>query len=746
MSDSHSGKHHWTFFRSGGLEQVSLDHGGDIGALKHLDQKLWVALSSPAKGLEFDTRTLEMIDLDKDGRVRAPEIIAAGEWAAAHLKNADELLNPAAALPLSSINDQTESGAKLLAGAKRILQSLGKENATSITVEDLTDTARIFAQTRLNGDGIVPADAAADPEVQKVIGEIIDTLGAITDRSGKPGINTDKLNAFYAEAEALTTWHRTGQSDSEILPLGDKTAAAFDALKAVRQKVDDYFARCLLAAFDSRAAGPLNRSESEFTALAKNDLTANSEEISRLPLAHIAADKPLPLTNNLNPAWKAVMETFRTAAVVPLLGEKTELTQEDWSTLKGRLAKYESWMASKPATATEKLGIARLEAILSGNAKAQIANLIQDDLGLEEELNQITAVERLVRYYRDLHLLMRNFVNFADFYHPTKPAIFQTGTLYVDGRSCDLCVAVEDVGKHSTLAAGSGIYLAYCELNRTGNPPRTICAAVTTGFAETLWVGRNGIFYDRQGRDWDATIIKIVEHQISLKEAFWAPWKKIAKMISDQINKMLAAKEEAALAAAGKTVDQASKSVEAGKPPAAPVPQSGAALASSVAAIGIAVGLLGGAIGKLLEFVKDATLLNIILGILCVIGAVSLPSVLIAYFKLRKRDVAPILNACGWAVNRRIRMTLKLGHMLTKEATLPPDSHRKLLDPYADNNGRRNFLLTVLVIVLAGFLWYIGQFDSLLPQPIKSTTVLGTNAPAAPKPEPASGNTPAPAQ
>ncbi|HLQ38991.1 MAG TPA: hypothetical protein VK348_14370, partial [Planctomycetota bacterium] len=70
-------QHRWSFYRAGGVDQVRLDKGADIFNLDQLDQKLWVALSCPVKGLEFDQRTLELLDTDKDAHVRPPEIIAA---------------------------------------------------------------------------------------------------------------------------------------------------------------------------------------------------------------------------------------------------------------------------------------------------------------------------------------------------------------------------------------------------------------------------------------------------------------------------------------------------------------------------------------------------------------------------------------------------------------------------------------------------------------------------------------------
>src|SRR6476620_1053636 len=96
--------HKWTFFRAGGFDQVRLQSGADLMALDQLDQKLWVALACPTTGLEFDPRTLALIDTDKDGRIRAPELIAATKWACQCLKYPDDLLKGSTSLPLNAIN------------------------------------------------------------------------------------------------------------------------------------------------------------------------------------------------------------------------------------------------------------------------------------------------------------------------------------------------------------------------------------------------------------------------------------------------------------------------------------------------------------------------------------------------------------------------------------------------------------------------------------------------------------------
>src|ERR1700734_778088 len=97
---THAASYNWRFFRAGGFDQVKLETGADLANLDQLDQKLWVALACPAHGLEFDTRTLELVDTDKNGRVRAPEVIAAAKWATSLLKNPDDLFKGLPSLPL----------------------------------------------------------------------------------------------------------------------------------------------------------------------------------------------------------------------------------------------------------------------------------------------------------------------------------------------------------------------------------------------------------------------------------------------------------------------------------------------------------------------------------------------------------------------------------------------------------------------------------------------------------------------
>src|SRR5690606_12806688 len=109
----------------------------------------------------------------------------------------------------------------------------------------------------------------------------------------------------------------------------------------------------------------------------------------------------------------------------------------------------------------------------------------------------------------------------------------------------------------------------------------------------------NGIFYDRKGRDWDATIVRIVDNPISVRQAFWAPYKKFFRFVEEQIAAFATSKEKAVDEMASSAASGAVAKTTAGAP-AAPAPFDIAKFAGVFAAIGLALGTLGGAVASLL--------------------------------------------------------------------------------------------------------------------------------------------------
>ena len=719
--------HSWKFFRAGGFDQVKLDSGADLMALDQLDQKLWVALACPTTGLEFDSRTLALVDTDKDGRIRAPELITAVKWAGSCLKDPNDLLKGSGELALAAINENSTDGKPILASARHILNSLGKKDATVIGLEDTLDTVKIFAQTNFNGDGIVPPESASDDATKLAINDIIACLGPETDRSGKPGVSLAKVDQFFTDAQAYSDWWKKAESDSAILPLDGRTADAAATFRAVKAKVDDYFIRCRLAAFDPRAVNALNREEKEYIVLGAKDLSPAAAEIASLPLAQVAPGKPLPLTEGLNPAWAGLIAKVQSELVQPILNGKGALTEADWAAISAKFAAYETWLAAKAGATVEKLGLPRVRELLSGKARENITALVAKDKALETEFNAIAAVERLVRFHRDLFKLVNNFVSFRDFYSRKDKAIFQAGTLFLDQRSCELCLSVTEPGRHAIMASLAGTYLAYCDCARKGSgEAMQIVAAFTDGDSDNLMVGRNGIFYDRKGRDWDASITKLVDNPISIRQAFWAPYKKAARMIQEQVAKRAASADEAAaarLAQAAAKLEQAATTGQPATPaPPPPPPDPKKVDPGMIAALSVGAAGLGATVGAILTgFMNLKWMMP--LGVIAIMLIISGPSMLLAWLKLRRRNLGPLLDANGWAVNAKAKVNVPFGKSLTRVAALPPGA-RNLVDPFAEKKRPWRLYLTLLLLLVLALGWLLGKFDSFLPDKITSAQVL----------------------
>jgi len=683
--------HKFKFFRAGGVDQATLGEWCDVHHLRSLDPKLWVALAMPTRGTALDERTLKYLDRDGDGRVRQREILEAIDFLEATLEDPSVVLGGGDGVALDAIQD-----ADVLASARIVVEALGKAGTGQITLADVTAYGEIVASLRINGDGVLPPSAAEDPETRALIEALLETVGGVADLSGERGVDQAHVDAFFAQAQAHVDWYAQGEGDPLLLPLGPATADAAAALDAVRAKVDDYFTRCRLAALDPRAEAAMNGADADLVALAARELASTAPEVARLPIARVGAGRALPLASAVNPAWVERLEALARLAAAPLLGaERTlSLTEADWLELQTRLAPHIAWAASRPASAVGALGVARLRELLASPAKAKLTAMIVEDAARDALNKRVAEVERLLLYKRDLFEVLSNFVNFSRFYD-RKRAAFQAGTLFLDGRSCALCFDVADAGKHAELAGMAAVFLVYVECTR-GTERRGVAAAFTDGDADNLFVGRNGMFIDRQGRDWDATVTKLVANPISIRQAFWTPYKKFVRLV------------EAQLAKRGAETDERSQSLLAGlaKPvaatdPAAPTPPGGKPIdVGTVAAIGVAVGGIGAMVtGILGAFLGLGMWMP--LGLLGIVLLISGPSVLLAFLKLRHRNLGPILDANGWAINGRARITVPFGGALTSVARLPEGAERVLDDPYSDE-GRPWWVYVLVVALLLG--------------------------------------------
>lgn len=310
--------------------------------------------------------------------------------------------------------------------------------------------------------------------------------------------------------------------------------------------------------------------------------------------------------------------------------------------------------------------------------------------------SEFVPLRKLLLLHRDFYRLLRNFITLEDFYDQDDKTIasFQAGTLIIDQRACHLCIRVNDMGKHDAQAPLSGIYLLYCHcVNKKTGKTLNIVAAMTQGEIKNLTVGKNAIFYDNDGLDYDATVTKIIDNPISIRQAFWTPYRKFGNWVQEKINKSAAEKDAKAFDDMTAKAEGASADPAAEQKPAFDI----AKFAGIFAAIGMALGMIGTALVAVFAGLAKLywwQLLLVFVGILLLISG---PSMIMAWLKLRRRNLAPVLNANGWAVNADSIISVPFGKTLTEQVAFPIVKIRKGM------KGWQKWLLALgIIIVILG--------------------------------------------
>ncbi len=702
-------KYKWEFDNIGGSTRVRIESGEDIAHLSELDPKMWTVLSCPISGLEIDDKSLAYIDCDKDGKIRVNDVIATSEWIVNSIKDVDLILKGDSSIDISQFNTENDNGKKLFDAAKQILKNLNKEGDV-ISIADTKDIAAIFAKTRFNGDGIITENSTDNAEEKAVIASIIATIGGVADRSGDTGIDTDKIEAFYKLLADYVAWYGAKVE----APYGDKTDSVIDAYNALDAKIKDFFMRSKLASFSPDSTSSLDVQTSRIEAISAENLTGKIDEIASYPIARVTGESEINLNDAINPAWASHFNTIKN---VVLKGKK-KLTEADWNEIKSTFTAYIDWKNAKAGAEVESLGIDTINKYLEDNKKENLLALVAQDAALKEEAENIEMVDKFLHIYRDFFRLLRNFITLHDFYSKDKKvkAIFQSGRLIIDQRECRFCMKVADMAKHNTMAASSGMFLIYCDCTAKDKPAKlSIVAAITMGSIGDLVVGKNAIYYDNEGGEWDAVITKVIDNPISISQAFWSPYRRMATVVENLINKSAADKDAKMMSEATAKINAAPTTVPAtpaadGSKPAAAPPFDIAKFAGIFAAIGMAVGMIGTALVAVFEGLSELEWWKLILVFAGIMLAISGPAMILAWMKLRRRNIAPLLNANGWAVNASSKISIPFGETLTDSAKFPK---LKLKDPYKKSGMAtwKKWTISISVIAVALIvLWMFNMF------------------------------------
>ena len=739
MSDAKQ-KHQMTYSRVGGNYQLLIRSFEDLPYVMELDEAFWALNCIDVNSLRMDRRFLTFVDGNNDGKIRTDEIRTAVSFFLKYIRDGRGFENASDTLELDSIDP--ENGSALLESAKLILKNLGKPEENKLTLEELRNDKAIRSRSYNNGDGVVTPDTEQSDEINQRIDLIMKTAGSADDVSGVKGINKVILEKFALESTAFLEWDKKiTDDDGTLLCFGENTPTVYEKYLAVKDDIDNYF---------------LNSETLEFFSVepervAKKDLAADvraPQEVKAMleksVLALPRTDCTLDLNDRLNPLLRAGIEAFFALKEGAALLEDNKLTAAEWAGFKKTIAPYDAWSKAKPAFAAPYSAVDKQ--LLAGAANDEIMTILTEacnnDLNAGAALAGIDMLHKVMLYQRYLKELLNNFVSLAELFDLKANSPIQAGKLIMDGRHFTLAVPVADLAEHKRIVANSNICVLYIELSSTAaavQPPwKTLAVAVSSGNMRHLFVGKRGLFFAVGGDVFDAKVTAFVEQPVSISEALKNPFYRFGAFIGDQISKFFNTKSATA------QKDMGGK-IASGKLP--PVPAAPAQGNASMLLMGGGIGIaaLGSSIAfitKQLQNVSIWDILSVLLGIILIFGG---PVVIISLVKLYCRDLSRFLEATGCAVNRRMRMTRKMGDIFTFQPIMPDGKKVRCRVETRPSPGRwkctlAGLLIALLIAAACGGIWYMRGVERKAASCKEKTAVVKTenrktpvNAPSAAK-------------
>ena len=683
--------------------QLRIQDAQDLEKIQLLDEAHWAATSVPINSLNCDSAFTSYVDTDQNGRIRTNEIKDAQTWLFRFLTNRSRLSEGSDVLDLNDIDTSHPEGQKLQAVAKLILTNLNSPGAGKISLAQVRDVQSIMASATNNGDGIIPPEATSDSDLAQFITSVIETVGSALDASGKAGIGQEQLKTFFHETEAYLAWKAKGETPkgdnaTEVMPWERETPQAYELMAGLEEKIEQYFTQCTMVRFDERAAAQMQLRQKELEEIDFMDKSMMETRIKDAPLAVPNPEGILDLEGVINPLYVERLFCLKEKVLKRALGGPVkQLTQKQWDKVKNVFAPYRAWLKSKQGIKVEKLDADKLRAYLNASYKERVSELIAKDLAVADDLNQIHNLEKLILYQRWLMELANNFVSFSNLYNPQTRSLFEVGTLVIDGRQITFTMKVQDRQTHKKIAEKSCMYLLYVEV--TGRQDKDIkfeiVAAVTSGTAGRLRIGKRGIFFSIDGKEWDAQIVDIVENPISPWESVKAPFQQFTGFIKKQIDKF-------------------TKSRQAKMETSFAAPSASGMTRDLLLGGGIAIAALGSSFAYVTKALSQVNPVHILVALAGLAIFILLPGMIMGFLKIRKRDMSVLLEALGWAVNVHMRLNNSLGKLFTHTPHLPKDARKErkdvveqFLKEFEDTplrSGRLSIVVLIILLIALGFM------------------------------------------
>lgn len=697
------------FERIGRVEHLRIDDCRGLAGIRKIDKAHWIATSAPVNGLRADPVLLSLVDSDSNGRIRADEIVDAIDWLLRHLKDPRGINEQTTTLRLDTIDTTTDEGERILAQIQKILHHLGKTDQLTISLDDIRTLKTTIEQSKVSEAGIVLPEASDDAQVKELLTAIIQVTGGVDHPSGRKGVGAAQLATFLADAQQFEKWlAREGDARQTLACFGDQIPQVYELYRTMAPKFDSYFAQCLALTQDPSLASRFALPADRVQATDFQNINSVRSLLRDAPIAKPTADQAYRFDQPTNTVYIKLLKRFALEILVPMAMDTEDVNAREWQLIHEAFKDYDQWVADKPASAIVNMPLEKIRALSQEPYVDAIRLLINTSCGTAIELNEIRMVEKLALYQGSMIELVNNFVSFPYLYNPQKTALFEHGSLVMDGRRFNMAIRVDDRKEHIKATEQSDIFVIYVKITGVnGEADMELAFPVTAGGKGNLCVGKRGIFHNLQGHMRDAQIVHIVENPISLAEALLAPFKRIASLITGKIEKLTQAAEknlDKATDTAITQVQTTSSTATQAPAQAAPAPAGNPSLvAGGVFAAGsVAIAALGSATAYIAQIFMDNGTFKVLGGLLAALVAVMIPVAIVALLKLMNRDMSSMLEGAGWAINARMRLTRIQADQFTNRPLVPGVIHRWFKSPL--------FIGSVLVVIV---LWLLIHFDAI---------------------------------
>ena len=576
--------------RINGISQPKITRKGDLQSLPGLNEAYWMITSAPADAFSCDPKFLRILDRDGNRRIRTDDVKDAVSWMYTALKPETDTISGTDGVYLRDFRRDTELGENLFSAAAKLAKETGPEPPEEETGAGSDDPGVFVELSRVTGE-IEKRETQFAATLEHRGGGTPGFEKAILDSYGLTSLAPGDVERFTAEAEEYLAWKRQEPVVSERSTLsGDYI---YKIYKSVQPLMEDFFFACASLEFGvppsiPRTAPPSGVEEGNGESL-RDSLRAR---LSRRLVAEPNIDREITLTEGINPLYAEIIERLRSDVLPPVLDlpeGPVSLGEEDWKKVAGALQEYRQWKDREPETAVARLPENDLEDWLASGTPRELKELLEDKENLKSSWSGLYDLEKCLLYGKWLFSFANNFAALRDLGSRTERCMFEAGHIVLDGRQLNLCLHIEDVASHKRLSAAGGLFLIYCRIE-DADPDRSflIVSPVTAGESGYIYPGKRGVFFDLNGREWDAVVIDVLENPISLGEILKRPFRALGGVFERQMKKSQQARSGALLAHAEKGM------TERGEPAsAAGAPASRTGLRDLILAGGIGLAALG---------------------------------------------------------------------------------------------------------------------------------------------------------